>query len=232
MAQQKDAKLDVWVYKGWHSKVPQLHGLNGRNLFSHSSAGQKFVIQVSARVASPETSFYLLWMTVFSPYLYIVFLLYIYFCVYTSLVALVVKKKPACQCRRHRKHGFYPWVGKIPWRRAWPPTPVFLPGESHGSSSHGGAWWATVHRVTQSRTQLKGLSKNACTFYLITRTPVILDQAPLHDFILAYFPLQRPYIQMESHAQVLGVGTYGSGEAQLGPKYPISGCTIFDSALL
>ena len=93
MAQQKDAKLDVWVYKGWHSKVPQLHGLNGRNLFSHSSAGQKFVIQVSARVASPETSFYLLWMTVFSPYLYIVFLLYIYFCVYTSLVALVVKKK-------------------------------------------------------------------------------------------------------------------------------------------
>ena len=44
-------------------------------------------------MASPETSFYLLWMTVFSPYLYIVFLLYIYFYVYTSLVALVVKKK-------------------------------------------------------------------------------------------------------------------------------------------
>ena len=28
--------------------------------------------------------------------------------------------------------GFDPWVGKIPWRRAWQPTPVFLPGESHG----------------------------------------------------------------------------------------------------
>ena len=26
--------------------------------------------------------------------------------------------------------GFNPWVGKIPWRRAWEPTPVFLPGES------------------------------------------------------------------------------------------------------
>ena len=26
--------------------------------------------------------------------------------------------------------GFYPWVGKIPWRRAWQPTPVFFPGES------------------------------------------------------------------------------------------------------
>ena len=27
---------------------------------------------------------------------------------------------------------FDPWVGKIPWRRKWQPTPVFLPGESHG----------------------------------------------------------------------------------------------------
>ena len=33
------------------------------------------------------------------------------------------------QCRRP---GFNPWVGKIPWRRKWQPTPVFLPGESHG----------------------------------------------------------------------------------------------------
>ena len=33
-------------------------------------------------------------------------------------------KESACQCRRHR---FDPWVGKIPWRREWQPTPVFLP---------------------------------------------------------------------------------------------------------
>ena len=31
-----------------------------------------------------------------------------------------------CQCRRHKRHGFDPWVGNIPWRRAWQPTPVFL----------------------------------------------------------------------------------------------------------
>ena len=31
-----------------------------------------------------------------------------------------------------RKDGFDPWVGKIPWRREWQPTPVFLPGEVHG----------------------------------------------------------------------------------------------------
>ena len=37
-------------------------------------------------------------------------------------------EESTCQCRRP---GFDPWVGKIPWRRAWQPTPVFLPGESH-----------------------------------------------------------------------------------------------------
>jgi len=41
-------------------------------------------------------------------------------------------KESACQCRRHKRHRFDPWVGKIPWRRAWELTPVFLPGESHG----------------------------------------------------------------------------------------------------
>ena len=30
------------------------------------------------------------------------------------------------------RHDFYPWVGKIPWRREWKPIPVFLLGESHG----------------------------------------------------------------------------------------------------
>ena len=39
------------------------------------------------------------------------------------------------QCERP---GFDPWVGKIPWRRAWQPTPVFLPGESHGQRSLAG----------------------------------------------------------------------------------------------
>ena len=33
---------------------------------------------------------------------------------------------------------FAPWVGKIPWRRKWQPTPVFLPEESHGQRSLGG----------------------------------------------------------------------------------------------
>ena len=44
-------------------------------------------------------------------------------------------KEPACQGRRHKRHRFDHWVGKIPWRRARQPTPVFLPGKSHGQRS-------------------------------------------------------------------------------------------------
>ena len=51
-----------------------------------------------------------------------------------SQVALVVKE-PACQCRTHKRRRFDPWVGKIPWMRAWQPTPVFLPGEPQGQRS-------------------------------------------------------------------------------------------------
>ena len=44
-------------------------------------------------------------------------------------------EESACQGRRRLRHGFDPWVGKIPWRRAWQPTPVFLPGNFHGKRS-------------------------------------------------------------------------------------------------
>ena len=71
-------------------------------------------------------------------YIYIYILIYhtIYYlvcvcmCVYIYIYlgflgGSVVKSLPA-------KAGFYPWVGKISWRRKWQPTPVFFPGKSHG----------------------------------------------------------------------------------------------------
>ena len=38
-------------------------------------------------------------------------------------------KEPSCQCRRCKRHGSNPWIGKIPWRRVQQPTAVFLPEE-------------------------------------------------------------------------------------------------------
>ena len=50
-----------------------------------------------------------------------------------SLVTQMEKKLPATQ-----EKVFNPWVEKIPWKREWLPTPVFLPG----NSMDWGAWWA------------------------------------------------------------------------------------------
>ena len=73
---------------------------------------------------------------------------------------LVLGSKVLCHYRRFSERlyfclqcgrpGFDPWVRKIPWRRKWQPTPVFLPGESHG-------WRSLVGyspRVTKSQTRL------------------------------------------------------------------------------
>ena len=70
-------------------------------------------------------------------------------CVYIEGLSRWLRgKESTCQGRRH---GFNPWVRKIPQRRKWQPTPVFLPGTSLGEKK---AWQATVHGVSKSRTQL------------------------------------------------------------------------------
>ena len=63
-------------------------------------------------------------------------------------------KESACQRGQSKRHGFHPWVGKVPWRRKWHPTPVFLPGESHGRSSladcspQGRKEWDTTEQLS------------------------------------------------------------------------------------
>ena len=47
-------------------------------------------------------------------------------------------QESSCQCRRCKRLGFDPWVGKIPWSRKWQPTPVVFPGEFHGERSLAG----------------------------------------------------------------------------------------------
>ena len=73
---------------------------------------------------------------------------------------------PLGQRSRYKKHRFSPGVGNIPWRRAWQPIPVFLPGESHGQRSLVGyspgghkesnvtEWLSIAHVGHNSRTQI------------------------------------------------------------------------------
>ena len=68
-------------------------------------------------------------------------------CIHRRLPRQSSGKESACQCRRHKRHGFEPWVRKIPWKKAWQPTPWKIPWTE-------GAWQATVHGVAKSQTRL------------------------------------------------------------------------------
>ena len=59
-------------------------------------------------------------------------------------------KRISLQCRSHRRCGFDPWVGKIPWRRTW----QLLQYSCLENPMDRGAWWAIVHGVAKSQTPL------------------------------------------------------------------------------
>ena len=88
-------------------------------------------------------------------------------------------KEPVSQCRRHKRCMFNPWVRKIPWRRAWQPTPVFLPGESHEHRR------AMIHRVTKNWTRWSDL---ACTHTLRSASSTFIFLA-LNLISLSSLPL-------------------------------------------
>ena len=88
-------------------------------------------------------------------------------------------KKSTCQCRRGKRLRFDLWVGKIPWRRKWQTTPVFLPGESHGQSLLGYSLWGhkesdtTEHTgavwlyIQTQREQERGRVTYGCTYVCV-----------------------------------------------------------------
>ena len=59
-------------------------------------------------------------------------------------------------CRRHKRLRFDPWVGEIPWRRAWQSTPLFLPGELQGQRSLAGL-------RSQEESDMTEVTEHACT---------------------------------------------------------------------
>ena len=93
-------------------------------------------------------------------------------------------KESTCQCRRCKRHGLDPWVRKIPWRRKWQPTPVFLPGESHERRSLVGysprgckesdmterlTLSLSLHRCSQPQRGARGLQNLALAFQFPAR---------------------------------------------------------------
>ena len=87
-------------------------------------------------------------------------------------------KEPTRQCRRTKRCGFHPWVRKIPWRRAWQPTPVLLPGESHRQRSLGG--YSHKESDMAKATWHAHIQKNKCKALSFLTCPLGID-CPLVD---------------------------------------------------
>ena len=104
-------------------------------------------------------------------------------------------KEPTCQYRRYKTHSFDPWVGKIPWRRAWQPTPVFLPGESPWTEEPGGL----VCGFAQNLTQLKQCM-HFSNFHLL-----IIVRVFMMCHACVYMYIQHIHIYRESHAYCLAL---------------------------
>ena len=73
-------------------------------------------------------------------------------------------------CLQYRRPGFDPWVGKIPRRREWQPTPVFLPGEFHGQRSLAG------YSLRSHKSQTRMSDSITLSVFLRPRSPVTAKQ--------------------------------------------------------
>ena len=101
-----------------------------------------------------------------------------------SLPRWLSGQESTCQCRRHKRHQFNPWVRKIPWKRKWQPTPVFLPGKSHGQKSlvDYSSWGHKESDMTEQ------LSTNPCfptamQSWSLWQRPTKLKALPLWPFM-------------------------------------------------
>jgi len=89
------------------------------------------------------------------------------------------------------RHGFDSWVGKIPWRSTWQPTPVLLPGEARGQRSLVGC---TVHGLAKSRPWLKRLSMHAHVVLFTQEDLEKWNTSVLLDCLLFHFSWACPWL--------------------------------------
>ena len=123
----------------------------------------------------------------------------------------LVVKDPTCQSRRNKRREFDPWAGKSPWRRAWQPIPVFLPGKFHGR----GAWWTTDRGAAKSRTHWSNLAHidlskvesfleqqpecNRCQHHL---SPALLHRIQIQCPLCSLFLLSSMLKVVEARAEI------------------------------
>ena len=116
-----------------------------------------------------------------------------FICCMLQIITAASGKESICPCRSCKRCRFDPWVGKIPWRKKWQPTPVFLPGKSHRQ--------VTVYGVAERWTRLKqmrgwyGPGDGGWCIYTVVLSRVHVSESP---WIAAHQPsLSMKYSRQE-----------------------------------
>ena len=105
---------------------------------------------------------------------------------------------------------FDPWVGKVPWRRDQQPTPVFLPGESHGQRSLAGysPWGCRESDTTEPlSTQHTHTMPGTWELLLTTQLGVWLETTEGSNFFITLFSLQKQCNHKEKANTEVGPST-------------------------
>ena len=112
-------------------------------------------------------------------------------------------KESTCQCRRHKVCGFNLWFGKIPWRRAWQATSVFLPGESHGQRSLAGCspWGRKESDTTEHLSTVRPIP--ASVSRELSSHSLLLFPPQLPNVFFSFLEVSRPLLPFP-HLSPLG----------------------------
>ena len=121
-------------------------------LFIHSSVhghlGCFYLLVIVSNAAMSISVQLSIWVPFFSSFVWNCWVIWWFLFFQALLDSSVVKYPPTMQ---ETRHGFNTWVRKVPWKRKWQSTAVFLPGNN---PMDRGALWATVHEVAKSWTGL------------------------------------------------------------------------------
>ena len=112
-------------------------------------------------------------------------------------------------CLQCKRPGFSAWVGKIPWRRKWQPTPVFLPGKSHGRRNLVGySPWGRKESDTTEQLHFLYFTCKCIYIYIYLWSAVSWGLSVICMFLRAklqneawYFPVEQENILVKTHTQ-------------------------------
>ena len=123
------------------------------------------------------------------------------------LLAQPIKNLP-----QHRRSGFNPWVGEIPWSKKWQPIPVLC----LENPMVRGAWQATVHVATKSQIWLSDVAQHTCTCCLQD-----MHLIPMDTYRLKVRGWEKVFLTNENHKKT-GVAILKSEKNRLPAQYTVS----------